>query len=157
MGAWESAAHSDDSDGYSRKFPQHNAVKPTRRASNRRLDPTFSWYPSVVTTLLRFRVQGTIEEAETGRPLSGHIVRAFDKDVLFDDKLGLATTDEQGRFLIEFTEDAFRDFMELTPDLYLRIYDPTGERLLHQTPIYRDPLAYGNLRVLVPGTDLTPE
>jgi hypothetical protein len=106
---------------------------------------------------LRFRVQGTVKESETGRPLSGHIVRAFDKDLLFDDDLGLAITDEQGRFLIQFTEDAFRDFMELSPDLYLRVYDSTGERLLHQTPIHRDPVSYGNFRILISGTNLTPE
>ena len=110
-----------------------------------------------MTTLLRFKVQGTVEEAETGRPLSGHIVRAFDKDLLFDDDLGLAITDEQGRFLIQFTEDAFRDFMELSPDLYLRVYDSTGERLLHQTPIHRDPVSYENFRILISGTDLTPD
>ena len=102
-------------------------------------------------------MQGTIEEAETGRPLSGHIVRAFDKDLLFDDELGLAISDEQGRFLIQFTEDAFRDFMEISPDLYLRVYDSTGERLLHQTPIQRDPVSYENFRILISGTDLTPE
>jgi hypothetical protein len=81
-----------------------------------------------MTTLLRFRVQGTVEEAESGRPLSRHIVRAFDKDLLFDDELGTAITDEEGRFLIQFTQDAFRDFMELSPDVYLRVYDSTGER-----------------------------
>jgi hypothetical protein len=110
-----------------------------------------------VTNLLRFKVEGTVEEAETGRPLSGHIVRAFDKDLLFDDDLGLAITDEQGRFLIQFTEDAFRDFMELSPDLYLRVYDSTGERLLHQTPVYRDIGSDENFRILISGTDPTPD
>ena len=62
-------------------------------------------------------------------------VRAFDKDLLFDDEPGLAITGEQGRFLIQFTEDAFRDLMEFSPDLYLRVCDSTGERLLHQTPV----------------------
>ena len=84
-----------------------------------------------------FRVEGTIEESETGRPLAGLIVRAFDKDLLFDDKLGFSITDELGRFVIRFTDDAFRDFAETSPDLYLRIYDSTGESLLHQTPVHR--------------------
>ena len=108
-----------------------------------------------MTNLLRFKVEGTVEEAETGRPLSGYTVRAFDKDLFFDDDLGLAITDEQGRFLIQFTEDAFRDFMELSPDLFLRVYDSTGERLLHQTPVYRDIGSDENFRILVSGTDLT--
>jgi hypothetical protein len=86
-----------------------------------------------------FRVEGTVEEAETGRPLAGLVVRAFDKDVFFDDELGVCITDEQGRFLIRFTQDAFRDFAETSPDLYLRVFDPKGETLLEQTPVVGNP------------------
>jgi hypothetical protein len=85
-----------------------------------------------------FRVEGIVEDAETGRALAGLIVRAFDKDLLFDDDLGSCTTDSLGRFLIRFTEDAFRDFAETTPDLYLRVFDSRGEQLLHQTPVLED-------------------
>ncbi len=99
-----------------------------------------------------FRVEGTIEELETGRPLAGLIVRAFDKDLLFDDKLGFSITDELGRFLIQFTDDTFRDFAETSPDLYLRIYDSTGESLLHQTPVHRNYSSDENFRVLIPAT-----
>ena len=80
-----------------------------------------------------YRVRGTLEEEETGRPLAGLIVRAFDRDLLFDDKLGFATTDEQGSFEIHFGVEAFRDLLESRPDLYLRIYDAEGTGLLHET------------------------
>jgi hypothetical protein len=80
-----------------------------------------------------FRVFGTIQEQETGRPLAGLIVRAFDRDLLFDDKLGFATTDDDGHFEIRFSREAFRDVGESLPDLYLRIYDPSGSREIHRT------------------------
>ena len=83
-----------------------------------------------------FRVEGSVV-SEGGAPVAGLIVRAFDKDLVFDDDLGFCITDELGRFLIQFTDDAFRDFGESTPDLYLRVYDATGKELLHQTRVHR--------------------
>ena len=77
-------------------------------------------------------VLGIVVEEESRRPLQGLRVRAFDKDLIRDDDLGEALTDEAGRFEIRFTEAQFRDFTETAPDLYLRIYDSTG-RLLHST------------------------
>ncbi len=101
---------------------------------------------------MRFWVKGTIEASETGLPLVGLIVRAFDKDLLFDDEVGASITDELGRFSIQFTEDDFRDFAETSPDIYLRVYDSTGERLLHKTPVDRDFVSDENIRILIPGT-----
>jgi hypothetical protein len=80
-----------------------------------------------------FRVFGRIEEAETARPLGQLVVRAFDRDPVFDDKLGFATTDAEGRFEIRFGSEDFRDLFESRPDLYLRVYDTSGTRLLHET------------------------
>ena len=36
------------------------------------------------------------------------------------------------------TEDDFRDFAELTPDLYFRVLDPATDAELHKTPVHRD-------------------
>jgi hypothetical protein len=80
-----------------------------------------------------FRISGTVEEAETGRPLGALIVRAFDRDLLFDDKIGFATSDEEGRFEIRFRAEDFRDWRETRPDLYLRVYDLKGTALLYET------------------------
>jgi hypothetical protein len=80
-----------------------------------------------------FRITGTVEEAETGRPLAKLIVRAFDRDLVFDDKIGFATTDEQGRFEIRYGSADFSDLRETHPDLYLRVYDAEGTRLLYET------------------------
>ena len=80
-----------------------------------------------------FRIVGSLVEHETGRPLPNLIVRAFDRDLILDDKVGFATTDDDGRFEIHFGPEMFRDVVESRPDLYLRIYDRSGTRLLHET------------------------
>jgi hypothetical protein len=80
-----------------------------------------------------FRVFGVIEEEETGRPLAGLIVRLFDRDLIFDDRIGFTTTDEDGRFEIRFTRADFRDVNESAPDLYLRVFDSSGTHEIHQT------------------------
>jgi hypothetical protein len=80
-----------------------------------------------------FRIFGVVEEAETGRPLANLVVRAFDRDLALDDKVGYTNTDDDGHFEIRFGIRRFRDVIESRPDLYLRIYDRAGVRLLHET------------------------
>lgn len=80
-----------------------------------------------------FRITGTVEEAETGRPLAKLIVRAFDRDLVFDDKVGFATTDAEGRLEIRYRSEDFSDLRESRPDLYLRVYDAAGTGLLFET------------------------
>jgi hypothetical protein len=80
-----------------------------------------------------YRIFGVVEEKETGRPLPNLVVRAFDRDPLFDDKLGYTNTNDDGLFEIRFTSERFRDLFERRPDLYLRIYDRNGARMLHET------------------------
>jgi len=80
-----------------------------------------------------FRIFGVVQEAETGRPLPNLVIRAFDRDLIFDDKLGYTNTDDDGRFEILFGTGRFRDLFESKPDLYLRIFDRDGIRLIHET------------------------
>jgi len=79
------------------------------------------------------RVIGTVVEEESGKPLQGLRVRAYDKDLIFDDKLGDTLTDAAGKFDISYTEAHFRDHGETEPDLYIRIYDNSGKKLLYTT------------------------
>jgi hypothetical protein len=79
------------------------------------------------------RVIGTVVEEESGRPLQGLVVRAFDKDILFDDKLGSVETNANGEFEISYTETQFRDFNETQPDLYVKVFAADGKKLLHST------------------------
>ncbi|MBW2714730.1 MAG: hypothetical protein JRD03_01560 [Deltaproteobacteria bacterium] len=80
-----------------------------------------------------YRIFGVIEEEETGRPLPNLVIRAFDRDLIFDDKLGYTNTNDDGLFEIRFGSERFRDLFESRPDLYLRIYDRTGVHLIHET------------------------
>jgi len=81
------------------------------------------------------RIVGTIVEAESGKPLSGLQVRAYDKDFLFDDKLGTAVTDAQGKFRIDYYAIDFSLLagLETVPELYLRVFDATRKKLLFST------------------------
>jgi hypothetical protein len=79
------------------------------------------------------RLYGTVVEEESGKPLEGLFVRAYDKDLISDDHLGDTHTDANGGFQIEYSEVQFRDLHETLPDLYLRIFDSSGKRLLHST------------------------
>jgi hypothetical protein len=81
----------------------------------------------------RFVITGVVEEQKTGRPLRDLIVRAYDEDLVFDDLVGYATTDDDGRFEIRFGTEKFRDMIESRPDLYLRIFDASGVFLIHDT------------------------
>ena len=79
------------------------------------------------------RVIGSAVEDESGRPLAGLRVRAFDKDLLLDDPLGDAVTNAAGEFEISYSEVDFRGFHETYPDVYIRVYDGSGARLLYTT------------------------
>jgi len=79
------------------------------------------------------RVIGTIVEEESGKPLAGLQVRAFDKDLIFHDKLGTAITDAKGSFRIEYSQLDFSSIFgtETMPELFIRIFDASGKKLLY--------------------------
>jgi len=89
------------------------------------------------------RVVGTILEEESGKPLAGLHVRAFDKDLIFDDKLGTAITNAAGQFAIHYSSLDFSliQDLETSPELYVRVYDGTGKKLLFtsEKAIRKDP------------------
>jgi len=74
-----------------------------------------------------------VREENSGRPLESLLVQAYDKDVVFDDFLGSAHTDSNGRFEIHYTELDFRDVIEQRPDVYVRVFDPSGKTELLST------------------------
>jgi 5-hydroxyisourate hydrolase-like protein (transthyretin family) len=76
------------------------------------------------------RVIGKVVEEESGKPLAGLRVRAYDKDLVFDDDLGEATTDADGNFEIDYMEVQYRDLNETQPDIYVRVFDAGGSKLL---------------------------
>ena len=86
----------------------------------------------------RFQVEGVVREKESGRPLPGLVVRAFDKDLFEDDYLGEDQTDEAGHFEIRFTDADFKDWVESRPDLYLCVMVKGFDAPIHGTEIRED-------------------
>jgi hypothetical protein len=83
--------------------------------------------------MITFRITGSVRVKETAVGLPGLFVKAYDKDLLFDDVLGSTVTDAAGRFeIISETRD-FREFFDVKPDIYLRISDHSGGRLIYST------------------------
>ncbi len=85
----------------------------------RRIEPKWRLPPSCKVT---GRLRG-----EDNVAIEGYTVQAFDKDpkVYFhpDDRLGKAKTGPDGSFAMEFGEEAFKDWFEGEPEVYLTVRD----------------------------------
>lgn len=84
-------------------------------------------------------VTGRVIDKESGKPLRGVTVRAYDKDVMVDDHLGEAVTDGKGRFRIEFAQSKYMAVVSMTegrPDIYLKLEHPDGRSA--KTPVHYD-------------------
>ena len=81
---------------------------------------------------LKFRIKGIITEMESLKPVPNLLVRAYDKDIIYDDLLGTAITAEDGSFVIGFEEKDFKEIFEGAPEIYFVVYgsttveDPSG-------------------------------
>ncbi len=80
----------------------------------------------------KFVVGGKVINFQTGQGLKGLRVEAWDKDIHFDDALGHALTDAEGKFDIFYSQSAFSDrSSEKNPDIFFKIF--LAERLLETT------------------------
>jgi len=83
---------------------------------------------------------GRVVHCDTGQPIPGVRVRAFDRDWLQDDPLGSGFTDLQGKFRIHYKTSTFQPGtwidVELIggPDLYFRVETGAGSPLLIEPP-----------------------
>jgi hypothetical protein len=66
---------------------------------------------------------------ERGEGIGGLVVSLFDRDLIFDDRLGTTQTDENGEFIITYRTADFQDLFDAHPDLYLKILDAEGNTL----------------------------
>lgn len=71
-------------------------------------------------------VHGTVVD-ETGRPLPGLQVRAFDRDLRDEEPLGQSSTDAQGRYQIAYTAAQFRRAEKASADLRVRVLSTDGK------------------------------
>ncbi len=70
-----------------------------------------------------FRINGRVVNRIHRRGVEDLRVEAWDKDLIFNDLLGSANTDAQGKFQIDFKESDFRDIFENEyPDLFIRVF-----------------------------------
>jgi hypothetical protein len=79
---------------------------------------------------MRFRISGRVYEQESGLGVEGLIIRAYDKDLLYDDLLGTIVTGDDGHFQLSYTESDFRELFDRQPDVYLSIYAPPYQFLM---------------------------
>jgi hypothetical protein len=86
---------------------------------------------------MRFKISGNVREKESGLGIGDLMIRAYDKDLLFDDLLGTAMTDGEGYFEIVYTEKDFRELFESKPDIYLSVYAPPWRLLIETTDTVR--------------------
>jgi hypothetical protein len=63
----------------------------------------------------KFIITGLVRELESGVGLGGLTVRAYDKDLIYDDLMGEARTACDGTFRIVSDAKDFRDFFEKRP------------------------------------------
>ncbi|MCX6238291.1 MAG: hypothetical protein NTY07_12185 [Bacteroidia bacterium] len=82
---------------------------------------------------LEFKITGIIREHESGQFLPGLHVRAYDKDMLYDDLLGNAVTDKAGHFEMSYAGSDFIELFDKHPDIYFKIMDASGKHVIHTT------------------------
>jgi carotenoid cleavage dioxygenase len=71
---------------------------------------------------MKMRVLGIVKEKESGNPVPGLVVFAYDKDVLRNDLLGKTKTDSDGKFSIEYDSTDFKEPLERNPDIFVEVY-----------------------------------
>ena len=81
---------------------------------------------------MKMRVFGLIKEKESGEPLQGLFVCAYDKDVIRSDLLGKAFTGPDGKFTIEYESKDFQELLDKNPDIYLNIYRGADAEVMDQ-------------------------
>ncbi len=82
-------------------------------------------------------ITGRVIHRLSGTPIADARVSAFDADLMLDDALGMAVTDSEGRFQIEFRSIAFRgsrlreiEWEHAGPDLFFHVAARDGSLLI---------------------------
>lgn len=85
-----------------------------------------------------FVLQGTVVDRVTRKPVPGVKIEAWDRDTRYHDMLGVATTDQGGRFVIGFQTVYFGDYApDRSPDVFFKAFIDAREVLTtFETPQY---------------------
>ena len=91
-----------------------------------------------------FVIYGKVVGKESKKSIAGLTVEALDKNLLVDDRLVSAITDEEGNFEIVYDREDFQEiFFDQKPNIYLRVKNSKGE-IIYTTV---DKVKYGPARV----------
>lgn len=121
-------------------------MKPRWEATDKGQSATWSYtIPAAMWGDIRahfdaWTICGRVMAKEDKAPLPGVTVTAFDADWVQDDYLGSATTDDDGKFRIDFARSDFLrtplspliNYEDGGPDLYFTVKSPTGVDLLKE-------------------------
>ena len=83
--------------------------------------------------MISFKINGVVKDKDSNAPLEGLFIKAYDKDLLFDDLLGSAISNAAGEFEIIFEPQDFRDFFEARPDIYFKVFRSSGGKLVYDS------------------------
>ncbi len=73
-------------------------------------------------------VKGRVTD-QGGRGLASLTVSVYDKDLVFDERLGTILTDKDGNFMASYEYKEFPDLFDANPDIYLKVLDRRGKLL----------------------------
>src|SRR5215510_3171459 len=82
-------------------------------------------------TASRRTILGNVTDGN-GRPLTGLMVRAFDRDLRSEQQLGASVTDAQGHYRIDYLAPSFTGAEKKTADVAMKVFGP-GDALVFET------------------------
>jgi len=82
-----------------------------------------------VKALRHWTVKGSVHYDDNS-PADGVIVSFFDKERTYEECLGSVTTDKNGKFKAEYNEKDIRSLFDDKPDLFVKVMDKQGNKLL---------------------------
>lgn len=107
----------------------------------------------------KFFIQAKVVNKETGDPVPGMRVEGWDRDYATSEFLGVAYSDADGEFQINYEKEDFKDNRkDYLPDVFFRVF--TGDRPIYSsegTPLKNQGQIKGHvIEVPMPGTNRPP-
>ncbi|HEY0377591.1 MAG TPA: neuraminidase-like domain-containing protein [Pyrinomonadaceae bacterium] len=107
----------------------------------------------------RYQINGRVIDVKARRGLRGLRVEAWDKDQIFDDLVGSAETDADGRFRINFDRSYFSElFFDREPDLFFKVFSD-GELIksTQDSVLWNVKAGATSVEIAVPWAGVRPE